>query len=364
MAEQRCDLGFRGENGVGAEGVEPSRPEAAGFKPAVSTVPPRARSQHSGRPGAVGSDSAVTVTAVLAVVAALGAALLYAVASVLQHRAAVAQPEGRSLRLSLLAGLARRTSWLVGVLADGAGYVAQFVALSVGALVVVQPLMVLGLLFAVPLGAWVSGERLRRSDNLAALGVCIGLALFLVAASPAAGRSSIRASTWLVLLSAGCGSAGALVLAGQRAGGPARAVLFAAASGVLYGISAALTKTTGQLFADVGLRTLLHWPPYALVVVGLAGLLVGQSAFAAGRLELSLPTMSVLDPVVSVLIGATAFHETLAGSVGAVAAEVGGLVLVVAGVYLLARSPAIRAVRDQPLTTPEPDPRPEPGPPL
>lgn len=293
---------------------------------------------------------------VLAVMAALGAALLYAVASVLQHRAAIAQPDGRALRLSLLTGLARRASWLIGVLADGGGYVLQFVALSAGALVVVQPLMVLGLLFAVPLGARVSGERPRRSDNLAALAVCVGLALFLVAASPAAGRSSVRASTWLLLLTAGCGSAGALVTAGQRAGGSARPILLAAGAGVLYGISAALTKTTGQLFAEVGLRTFLHWTPYALVVVGLAGLLVGQSAFSAGRLELSLPTMSVVDPVVSVMIGAWAFHETLAGSGAAVVAQVGGLVLTVAGVYGLARSPAIRAVRDHPPATPGPGP--------
>lgn len=33
---------FRVERGVGAEGVEPSCPKAAGFKPAVSAVPPRA----------------------------------------------------------------------------------------------------------------------------------------------------------------------------------------------------------------------------------------------------------------------------------------------------------------------------------
>lgn len=297
---------------------------------------------------------------VLAVVAALGAALLYAVASVLQHRAAVSQPAGRALRLSLLTGLARRSSWIVGILADGGGYVLQFVALSAGALVVVQPLMVLGLLFAVPLGARISGAHPRRSDNLAALTVCVGLAVFLVAASPAAGTASIRASTWLVLLTAGCGTAGALVAAGQRVAGPARPVLLGAGAGVLYGISAALTKTTGQLFADVGLRTFLDWQPYALAVVGLAGLLVGQSAFSAGRLELSLPTMSVVDPVVSVLIGSLAFREALAGSVAAVAAQVGGLVLTVAGVYALARSPTIRAVRDQSPSTPAPGPEPNP----
>lgn len=288
-----------------------------------------------------------TVDAVLVVLAALGAAVLYAVASVLQQRAAVEQPEDQSLRLGLLAGLVRRPSWLLGMVADGSGFVLQFVALAAGAIALVQPLLVLGLLFALPLGTWVSGQRLRLADMLAAAAVCVGLATFLDAAAPAAGRAFIPGRTWLVLLAAGCGLALVLVLAGRRAGSRGRPVLLAAGTGVLYGIAAGLTKTTGQLLADLGPLALAHWQPYALVVVGGAGLLVGQSAFQAGSLELSLPTMSVTDPVVSILVGALAFHETLADSPAAVAAEVGGLVLTVVGVYALARAPAIRAVREQ-----------------
>lgn len=288
-----------------------------------------------------------TVDAVLVVLAALGAAVLYAVASVLQQRAAVEQPEDQSLRLGLLAGLVRRPSWLLGMVADGGGFVLQFLALAAGAIALVQPLLVLSLLFALPLGTWVSGQRLRIADLLAAAAVCGGLATFLDAGAPAAGRAFIPGRTWLALLVAGCGLALVLVLAGRRAGDRARPALLAAGTGVLYGIAAGLTKTTGQLLADVGPLALVHWQPYALVVVGGAGLLVGQSAFQAGSLELSLPTMSVTDPVVSILVGALAFHETLADSPAAVAAEVGGLVLTVVGVYALARAPAIRAVREQ-----------------
>ncbi len=311
---------------------------------------------HCARPDLPRCCPVSTLERVLAVAAALGASLLYAAASVLQHRAAIDQPAGRSLRLSLLAGLATRASWVLGVLADGGGYVLQFVALSAGALVVVQPLMVLGILFALPLGAWASGQRPRRTDNLAALVVCAGLAAFLLAASPAAGRSTIPLATWTVLLVAGCGAAAGLVAAGACLGGPARAVLLAAGAGVLYGLSAALTKTTGHLIAADGIGAFVHWPPYALAVVGLAGLLVGQSAFAAGRLELSLPTMSVVDPLVSVLIGALVLGETLASSAAAVAVQVIGLSASAIGVYLLARSPAIRAVRDSPAAQTGPGP--------
>ncbi len=348
ILEQRRDQGFRGAIGVGAEGVEPSRPEAAGFKPAVSTVPPRARGsrvlQRADKPGPRYRGAVYAVVA-----AAVGAAALYAVASVLQHRAAVEQPAERSLRLGLLAGLIRRPSWVLGILADGAAFALQFAALAAGAIVVVQLLLVLGLLFALPLGALVSGRRPRLVDTVAAAVVCAGLAVFLAAAAPAPGLTSVPASTWSVLLAVGLGVASALVAMGHRARGPARPALLGGAAGVFYGISAGLTKATGELLADQGVQAFTHWQPYALVVVGAAGVVVGQSAFQAGDLGLSLPTMSAADPVVSVLVGALAFRETLAGSPAALAAEVGGMVAVVAGVYLLARSPTIRASRAQPV---------------
>ena len=47
---------------MGAEGVEPSYPKAAGFKPAVSTVPPRAprpKSARNARHGRAGDATAV-----------------------------------------------------------------------------------------------------------------------------------------------------------------------------------------------------------------------------------------------------------------------------------------------------------------
>ncbi|MHB1930568.1 MAG: DMT family transporter [Acidimicrobiales bacterium] len=284
----------------------------------------------------------------LAVAAALGAAFLYAVASVLQHRAALDQPAEQSLRIGLITGLLRRPMWLLGIAADAGGFVLQFTALAAGAIVVVQPLLVLGLLFALPISAWASGRRTRGADHVAALTVCVGLALFLTFANPAPGRAFIGTTAWVALLVTTCGAAFVLAVAGRGVRNPAKAVLLAASTGVVYGLAAGLTKTTGQLFAQSIPGTFTHWPVYALAAIGLAGLVVGQSSFQAGSLELSLPTMSVVDPVVSVLIGALAFHETLASSPGALAAETGGLLLTTGGVYVLARAPAIRAVRGQP----------------
>src|SRR3984893_19043155 len=97
--------------------------------------------------------------------------MLYALASVLQHRAAIAQPQEKSMRLSLLGRLVTNPMWLAGIVADGLAFLFQFVALGHGSLILVQPLLVCGLLFALPLGAWFAHTRLTRQDWAGAAGV-------------------------------------------------------------------------------------------------------------------------------------------------------------------------------------------------
>src|SRR6202011_2170047 len=104
----------------------------------------------------------------VAISCALFSSLLYALASVLQHRAAIAQPQDKSLHLGLLARLVTKPLWLAGIAADGLGFVFQFVALGHGSLILVQPLLVSGLLFALPLGAWLAHTRLGRQDWIGA----------------------------------------------------------------------------------------------------------------------------------------------------------------------------------------------------
>jgi drug/metabolite transporter (DMT)-like permease len=275
-----------------------------------------------------------------AVLAALLAALLYAGASVLQQRSAAAQSRRLSLRLGLLSRLATNPVWLLGVGCDVAGYAAQWVALGRGALVVVQPLLVSGLLFALPMSAALSGTRLRPRDWVAAVSVVAGLSLFLVVADPANGHDDVANSTWAALLLASTGLALVLATSGRRRSLRQQAVLYSAAAGVLYGVAAALTKACSHLL-DHGLVHLLgHWQPWVLLVIGVTGMVVGQSAFQSGSLDVSLPTMTCVDPVVSVLIGAIAFGETMASSPPALLAETLGLVIMTVGVFALARANA------------------------
>jgi drug/metabolite transporter (DMT)-like permease len=280
---------------------------------------------------------------VTAVLCALGAALLYATASVLQQRTAAGAPPEQSLRLGLLTKLLRDPVWLLGIVADIAGFGLQFAALATGTLVLVQPLLVVGLLFALPIGARVNGTRMARSDWVSALAVCVGLAVFQSVANPSAGHDVIRPASWLFLITAAGGLGVILAAIGSRLGGRSRAMLLSAGAGTIYGMAAALTKTVGHLLSISILGTFAHWEPYALAVVGIGGMVIAQSAFQAGALDVSLPTMTVVDPVISILIGSLAFGERISASGPAVAAEVISLIVMVIGVYGLAGARVRRA---------------------
>jgi drug/metabolite transporter (DMT)-like permease len=271
---------------------------------------------------------------------------MYALASVLQQRGAAAQPADQSLRLSLLGRLLRNPLWVLGLSCDVVGYLLQFVALGHGTLVVVQPLLVSGLLFALPLGAAWAGRRLRPRDWLAAVLVCAGLAVFLTVAGPQSGHNNVPPGVWVLLLGSAGGAVLGLVSLSKGRLPWQRAVLLSAAAGVVYGLTAALTKTSSHLLDRGFIHLFAHWQPYALLVAGIGGMVIAQSAFQAGSLDSSLPTMTVVDPIVSIVIGAVAFGESIAAGPADVVAEVLALMAMSAGVFLLARSEAVRSLHE------------------
>ena len=88
---------------------------------------------------------------------ALAAALLFALGTVLQQKAALDEPPVGSSS-GLLLRIARRPVWLAGIAADGLGFVTPAAALGTGDLAVVQPLLVTTLVFALPLGVWLAAS--------------------------------------------------------------------------------------------------------------------------------------------------------------------------------------------------------------
>src|SRR4051812_49960856 len=96
----------------------------------------------------------------VSVMAALAAGCTFAVGSVLQQSAAREAPASVAMSWRLLVDLAHRRKWLMGISCDVGSFALQALALAFGPLALVQPLLVTGLLFAVPLAVRWRGRRL------------------------------------------------------------------------------------------------------------------------------------------------------------------------------------------------------------
>ncbi|WP_167306429.1 DMT family transporter [Pseudonocardia sp. EV170527-09] len=169
---------------------------------------------------------------VAAVGAALLSALLFALAAVAQQTSAAADPHDRGLRM--LARLVRDPRWLAGSLGDTAAFAMQAVALGFGSLLLVQPLIVTQLVFALPLAAWWAGRRPSRRELAWAAVLVVALVLFVTVGEPTAGVDRAGLTAWaptgsvLLVLFAAC------LVTARSTTGTARALLLAAATGIAY----------------------------------------------------------------------------------------------------------------------------------
>lgn len=285
----------------------------------------------------------------MVIVLSLLAALAYGVASVLQQHAAHAVGSRHSLRPSLIAALMHRPLWILGMATSGVGLVLQLAALSRGSLTIVQPLLVLGLLFALPIAAVTHHrQRLSRLEWFGAGAVCLGVTLFLLASAPRPGQADASPLGWAVVLTGSALLSGLLVLAGfasTRHPGR-RAALLGGAGGVLNGLAAGFTKGLADLAARslhagivaVALHLATSWLTYALLATLAGVLLLVQSAFQAGPLAWSLGAITAVNPLVGIAIGVAAFGESLAVSALSIFCQLLGLGLGLAGIVALSRS--------------------------
>ena len=81
-------------------------------------------------------------------------------------------------------------TWLFGTLALFTGYLFQAGALDRGRLVVIQPLLVTTIVFALPLGYFLTKQHVGRREVIGAIVIIIGLALFVYFGDPAGGNEN------------------------------------------------------------------------------------------------------------------------------------------------------------------------------
>jgi drug/metabolite transporter (DMT)-like permease len=271
-----------------------------------------------------------------AIVFAVLSALSNACSAVLQRLAVV---DGTATKKSLwrtAIDLVRQPVWLLGALFLAGTFGFQALALYFGPLSVVQPVLVLELIFTLGLRVFVLHDDIAARTWSAALMICVGLAAFLIVASPTEGTHVPTARQWILAVS----SRGLIVLVLlllSRYGSPARrAALFGAATAVVWSVDAAFVKQTVDELARSGaLGLLVHWPLYAMIATGVLGTVLLQGAFAVGPLAASQATLLIVDPLVSIALGIELFGEQLNTGPGYVLGAVISLAVLGAGVVIL-----------------------------
>jgi drug/metabolite transporter (DMT)-like permease len=266
---------------------------------------------------------------VLGLVAALGAAVAYGVASVLQAVGA-RRLESASVDAAFLLRLARSLPYVAGLALDGAGFVATVAALRVLPLFVVESAVAASVGVTALVAAWFLGARLRGAEWIALAVLGAGLVALAVSAEAEGGEPLGGPAQWVVL---GLSLVVAAVTAGlARAPGGSAALLAAAA---------------GLGFAGVGVAARALQPPpvwwhlaaepllWALVVGGAVALVAYATALQRGAVTVVAAVTFAVETVVPAVAGYVLLGDR--ARPGFLPVAVAGLLLTLGAAIALAR---------------------------
>jgi drug/metabolite transporter (DMT)-like permease len=270
------------------------------------------------------------VAAALALIAAACFALAAALQQLGQFRLAA---EGR--RVEGVAGLFALIAvpmWLLGTLVLFAGYGTQGAALDRGRLVVIQPLLVTTIVWALPFGHWLTHQTVVRRQIVGAAAVVIGLSLFVLVGDPDAGTDNASTQSFVIAMLAVTLVVAALLIWLHSKTAPAlRAAVLGVCAGLFFGLSATFTKPVlNDLHVSIG-EAAGDWRTWALLGFGFIAFVIQQLSLATGQLAPAMATVSVSNPAISVLLGIALFEERLTRPPWHVAVAVVALLMALAG---------------------------------
>lgn len=238
-------------------------------------------------------------------------------------------------------------SWLAGIGLMVSGMALGALALGKGEVSVVEPLLATNLLFAMALSRHRTGQRLGRQGWAGLWLLAGGVTAFLLGGRPQGGETITNALRHWLVVGVVVGIALLLTTFAKRSQHGAAAALLAVAAGLLYGLQDALTRMSGQLLSDAGWTALMtSWQPYAVVVLGVTGLILVQSAFETAPLRMSLPALTAAQPLAGIACGIGFLGDQVRTDAGALAWQAAGLAAIVVGIVLLGMHPAMPTGHD------------------
>ena len=273
---------------------------------------------------------------VWAVIFALLSAFGFALSTSMQHRVAGDSPRGGGL-VGVLRFVMSNPIWLVGAGIGMISLVFHALALNKGAIALVQPIMISGVVMAVMFRSALDHHLPPRGELVAVTLTTAALGIFVVVANPTA-EATWHDPTAFVFWIVGLCVIGVLVFVSSRMARPMLAsLLLGVASGVCFGMTAGMLKLLSHDFGNHGvLGVLTSWHLLAQVLTGLLGVAINQRAYQLAPLSVSMPALNVVSVLVSLVFGVLVFHEIPAESLSGVVALALCLLLMFVGLRMLA----------------------------
>ena len=273
----------------------------------------------------------------LAIVLALAAAAVYGTATALQHHAASDEhrPDGSSRHL--LVRLWRRPSWLLGLVLSVVAFAVHVAALHEGPLILVQPVVVTTVVFAVLVRSGLDRTPPIPAEILWCVCTWVGLAMFVAAVGPDRPHPVADDQTSLPFLAVGATLAALAAIAASRTASRARrGFLLGVAAGILYGLTAALiTVATSHGTDGLSVLPIDHWSTWLIVPTGVSAFLLSQWAYEATQLSVSVPTLNIVDVVTALLFSSIVFDDHVFSISPRLLVTLAGITLVGIGLWRL-----------------------------
>lgn len=279
-----------------------------------------------------------------------------AVANVMQRKASMQTRADTRFGGRVLWALVRDPTWVIGFTGMVASFLLQAVALGLGELSAVEPIITLEVPLTLLVACYVFSTRLGTQEWTAILVMTGGMIALVAALAPRPGNESdVNHLTYVV---AGGGTAATivvLILAALRRPAIWKTACLGAAAGTCFGFTATLVKESVNELTTRGLVGLVTtWQTYIAISFGILGVLVMQWALHSGPLLAAQPGFTLMDPLVSILWGVLVYNEMTRTGPWLVLASAGGIGVGV-GVALLARSPLFDPAEPDPVpATPAP----------
>ncbi|MEW2256150.1 DMT family transporter [Streptomyces sp. NPDC047869] len=285
-------------------------------------------------------------------VCALGAAVCFGTATVLQAMAAREAGTGGGGEVALLLRALRQWRYLAGLALDGLGFLFQIAALRSIPIYAVSAALASSLAVTAVVAARLLRVRLSGTEWGAVGVVCAGLAMLGLASGPEGEEGGSATLKWAMLATA----AGMAVLAllGGRLSGRMRALVLGLGAGFGFGV----VEVAVRLIDSLRPAHLLANPAsYALLIGGGAAFVLLTSALQRGSVTTATAGMVIGETIGPAAVGVVWLGDRTREGLGWLAAL--GFAVAVAGALALARfgeAPAVAVEEGGARCGPEPGP--------